>query len=195
MTTVAGAVPMNEQQQDRSCMERIRAGDMRALEELYDRHSGLLYSAALRILGRAADAEEVLQEAWLQAWNRAESYDVARGAVVAWLLTLLRSRAIDRVRSRASRQRVEQAVAEAPPPQAVVEPPAVAAQRELQERVTSALEELAPQQRQVLELAYFGGLSQSEIASRLGAPLGTVKSWTRQALMRLRDLVPEEVRL
>jgi len=168
---------------------------MRALEELYDRHSGLLYSAALRILGRAADAEEVLQEAWLQAWNRAESYDVARGAVVAWLLTLLRSRAIDRVRSRASRQRVEQAVAEAPPPQAVVEPPAVAAQRELQERVTSALEELAPQQRQVLELAYFGGLSQSEIASRLGAPLGTVKSWTRQALMRLRDLVPEEVRL
>ena len=186
---------MNEQQQDRSCMERIRAGDMRALEELYDRHSGLLYSAALRILGRAADAEEVLQEAWLQAWNRAESYDVARGAVVAWLLTLLRSRAIDRVRSRASRQRVEQAVAEAPPPQAAEEPPATVAQRQLQEQVTSALEELAPQQRQVLELAYFGGLSQSEIASRLGAPLGTVKSWTRQALMRLRDLVPEEVRL
>jgi len=86
-------------------------------------------------------------------------------------------------------------VAEAPPPQAAEEPPATVAQRQLQEQVTSALEELAPQQRQVLELAYFGGLSQSEIASRLGAPLGTVKSWTRQALLRLRDLVPEEVRL
>jgi RNA polymerase sigma-70 factor (ECF subfamily) len=186
---------MSDQEQDRSCMERIRAGDTRALEELYDRHSGLLYSAALRIVGRAADAEEVLQEAWLQAWNRAESYDAGRGAVAAWLLTLVRSRAIDRLRSRASRQRVEQAVADRPSPQAVEEPPATVAQRQLHERVMTALAALGPQQRQVLELAYFGGLSQSEIASRLGAPLGTVKSWTRQGLLRLRELVPEEVRL
>ena len=183
---------MSDQEIDRSCMNRVRAGDMRALEELYDRYSGLLYSAALRILGRAADAEEVLQEAWLQAWNRAETYDAARGAVPAWLLTIVRSRAIDRLRSRASRQRVEQAMAERPPEQRIEEPPATVSQRQLQERVVGALAELLPQQRQVIELAYFGGLSQSEIAAQLSAPLGTVKSWTRQGLMRLRDLLPEE---
>ena len=183
---------MNDQDTDRSCMDRVRAGDMRALEELYDRYSGLLYSAALRILGQAADAEEVLQEAWLQAWNRAESYDAARGAVPAWLLTLVRSRAIDRLRSRASRQRVEQVMADRPPAQLVEEPPATVSQRQLHDRVVTALSELLPQQRQVIELAYFGGLSQSEIATQLVAPLGTVKSWTRQGLMRLRELLPEE---
>src|SRR5205085_8182275 len=100
----------------------ILAGDTRALEELYDRHGGLLYSAALRIVGRAAEAEDVMQEAWLQVWNRAETYDVRRGAVIAWLLTLVRSRAIDRLRSRASRQRVEQVVADDPPLQTAEEP-------------------------------------------------------------------------
>jgi len=183
---------MSDPEIDRSCMTRVRSGDMRALEELYDRHGGLLYSAALRILGRPADAEEAVQEAWLQAWNKAESFDPTRGAVAAWLLTLVRSRAVDRLRSRASRQRMEQVVADAPPAQAAEEPPASAEQRQFQQRVTSALNTLAPQQRQVLELAYFGGLSQSEIASRLEAPLGTVKSWTRQGLLRLRELLPEE---
>ncbi len=183
---------MSDQDNDRSCMDRVRAGDMRALEELYDRYSGLLYSAALKILGRAADAEEVLQEAWLQAWNRAESYDAARGAVPAWLLTLVRSRAIDRLRTRASRQRVEQVMADRPPVQLVEEPPAAVSQLQLHDRVVSALAELMPQQRQVIELAYFGGLSQSEIAAQLAAPLGTVKSWTRQGLLRLRELLPEE---
>ena len=186
---------MSDQDLDISCMQRVRSGDMRALEQLYDRHSVLLYSVALRILGRAADAEEVLQEAWLQAWNRAESYDAGRGAVAAWLLTLVRSRAIDRLRSRASRQRVEQAIADGPPPPSVEEPPVTVANRQQHERVISALAALGPQQREVLELAYFGGLSQSEIASRLGAPLGTVKSWTRQGLLRLRDLLPEEERV
>ena len=183
---------MSESELDRACMDKIRAGDMRALEELYDRHGGLLYSVALRILGRAADAEEVLQEAWLQAWNRAETYDASRGVVAAWLLTLVRSRAIDRLRTRASRQRVEQVVADTPPMQTAEEPPATVAQRELEARVSSALAELGATQRQVLELAYFGGLSQSEIATRLGAPLGTVKSWTRQGLLRLRELLPRE---
>lgn len=183
---------MSDQDNDRSCMDRVRAGDMRALEDLYDRYSGLLYSAALKILGRAADAEEVLQEAWLQAWNRAESYDAARGAVPAWLLTLVRSRAIDRLRTRASRQRVEQVMADRPPVQLVEEPPAAVAQLQLHDRVVSALAELQPQQRQVIELAYFGGLSQSEIAAQLAAPLGTVKSWTRQGLTHLRELLPEE---
>jgi len=177
---------------DQTCMQRVRAGDQRALEQLYDRHSGLMYSAAMRILGRVPDAEEALQEAWVQAWNRADSYDPARGAVAAWLLTLVRSRAIDRLRSRGSRQRTEQALAAQPVREAVDEVPANAVQRQLQERVNAALAALGPQQRQVLELAYFGGLSQSEIAAQLSAPLGTVKSWARQGLLKLRELLPEE---
>lgn len=173
-------------------MERVRAGDMRALEELYDRYSGLLYSVAHRILGGAEDAEEVLQEAWLQVWNKADSFDPARGAVAAWLLTRVRSRAIDRLRSRASRQRMEEAVATQPPARRSDEPPATVEQWQLQQKVVAALDTLGPQQRQVLELAYFAGLSQSDIAARLDAPLGTVKSWTRQGLSSLRGILPKE---
>jgi len=182
---------MSDQDRDLFCIERMRAGDTRALEELYDRHSPMLYSLALRIVGRASDAEEVLQEAWLQAWRGADRFDAARGTVAAWLLTLARSRAIDRFRKQASRRRAETSV-EIDPPRGGDEPPVQAAHRQLHERVTTALSTLTPQQRQVLELAYFSGLSQTEIASRVGAPLGTVKSWTRQALLRLREVVPQE---
>ncbi|TMQ70050.1 MAG: sigma-70 family RNA polymerase sigma factor [Candidatus Eisenbacteria bacterium] len=171
---------MTDQTRDAACMERIRSGDHQALAELYERHGSLMYSMVLRIVGRAEDAEEVLQEAWLQAWNRAAAYDASRGAVIAWLLTLARSRAIDRLRS---------------PPMAPVEDPvATVAHRQLHKHVTVALAALAPRQREVLELAYFGGLSQSEIATRLETPLGTVKSWVRQGLLELRKRVPEEAR-
>ncbi len=183
---------MTDQDLDRPCMERLRAGDPKALEELYDRYTPLLYGMVLRIVGRAQDAEEVLQDAWLQAWRRAETWDPARGAVVAWLLTLARSRAIDRLRSVASRARAEGAATHEETTVTAQEPAASAAQNQLHARVTAALEELGRRQREVLELAYFGGLSQSEIAARVGAPLGTVKSWTRQGLLRLRGIVPKE---
>ena len=183
---------MSDQDLDRTCVSRMSAGDPRALEELYDRHSPILYGLVLRIVGRVADAEEVLQDTWLQAWRRAATWDPARGTVAGWLVTLARSRAIDRIRSVASRQRAETA---APPPEgrlATDEPAANVAQRQRQERVSAALATLTPQQREVLELGYFGGLSQSEIAARIGAPLGSVKSWTRQGLTRLREVVPQE---
>lgn len=183
---------MSDLDLDRTCMHRMRAGDTRALEELYDRHAPMLYGLVLRIVGRATDAEEVLQDAWMQAWKRVETWDPARGTVAAWLVTLARSRAIDRVRSVASRQRAETA---APPPETTAdadEPAANATRRQRQERLSAALGTLTPRQREVLELGYFGGFSQSEIAARLGAPLGSVKSWTRQGLMRLRELVPQE---
>lgn len=182
---------MNEADRDRACVERLRAGDTRALEELYDRHNDLLYSLVMRIVGRAAEAEDVIQETWLQVWRSAGAYDPARGAVGAWLVMTARSRAIDRARSEGSRRRAETAAA-AEPPATPEDPSAATAQGQLSERVMAALGTLVPQHRQVLELAYFGGLSQSEVASRLGAPLGTVKSWTRQALLRLSDLVPQE---
>lgn len=183
---------MNDSARDRACVERLGAGDTRALEELYDRYNDLLYSLVVRIVGRAAEAEDVMQETWLQAWRHARSYDPARGTVGAWLVMAARSRAIDRVRSEGSRQRAETAAA-ADPPQASPEDPSVdAARRQWSSRVIAALEQLVPQHRQVLELAYFAGLSQTEVANRLSAPLGTVKSWTRQALLRLSELVPQK---
>jgi RNA polymerase sigma-70 factor (ECF subfamily) len=182
---------MSDQERDRLCVERMRAGDARALEELYDRHNGLLYSVVLRIVRSPGDAEEVLQEAWLQIWRGAATYNAARGTVGAWLVTVARSRGIDRIRSEGSRQRAETAVGVDPPPP-TEDASANAAHRQMSERVGRALEKLGPQHRQVVELAYFGGLTQNEIAERLNTPLGTVKSWTRQALLRLSDLVPQE---
>jgi RNA polymerase sigma-70 factor (ECF subfamily) len=182
---------MNDHDLDRSCMSRMRAGDTRALEELYDRHTPMLHGLVLRIVGRSHDAEEVLQDMWVQAWRRADTWEPTRGSVAAWLITLARSRAIDRLRSLAARQRAEAAT---PAPDLPANDAAIGAeQRQRQQRMAAALASLGPQQREVLELAYFGGLSQSEIAARLGAPLGTVKSWTRQALLRLREVVPQEV--
>src|SRR4051794_32633945 len=102
---------MSDTERDRRCIDRVAAGDAAALAELYDSHSGLLYSLALRIVGTPSDAEEVLQDTWMQAWRSAGSYDATRGAVGAWLVTIARSRALDRVRSRGSRRRAESAAA------------------------------------------------------------------------------------
>jgi len=182
---------MTDHDRDRSCIARLVAGEEAALEELYDRHGDLLYSLVLRMLRRPADAEEVAQETWVQVWRSARTYDPHRGTVGAWLVTLARSRAIDRIRSEGSRERAITAASREipdPPPDAARD----AAHLELSRRVSDALTKLGDQHRQVLELAYFGGLSQSEIAERLKQPLGTVKSWTRQALLRLGDLVPRE---
>jgi RNA polymerase sigma-70 factor (ECF subfamily) len=180
----------NDQDRDRSCIDQVRVGDMRAFEELYDLHNPVLWSLVLRIVGKASEAEEVLQDVWLQVWRTAATYHPSRGTVVGWLVTLARSRAIDRLRSLASRQRAETSERVEPPAPAG-DPPRVVEQLRVEEQVAAALTQLPAQQRDVVRLAYFNGLSQSEIAARLGAPLGTVKSWTRQALLRLRDLVPQ----
>ena len=166
---------------------------MKAFEELYDRHNAMLWSIVLRIVGKAPEAEEVLQDAWLQVWRSAGTYQPSRGTVVGWLLTLARSRAIDRLRARAARDRAEAAPDLDAGGDAEV-PAERAEQRQLAERMRAALEALPPQHLQVLELAYFSGLSQSEIAERVRAPLGTVKSWTRQALARMRERIPAEER-
>ena len=186
---------MSELERDRRCLVRVAARDASALAELYDRYSDLLYSLAARIVGAGADAEEVLQDTWMQAWRNAATYDPTRGAVGAWLVTIARSRALDRVRSMGARRRAETAAAveaASEPPPSAPDPATGHARRMLRKDVAAAVTALAPQQRQVLELAYFEGLSQTEIADRLETPLGTVKSWTRQALMRLRERVPVE---
>ncbi len=173
------------------CLLRIQSGDTRALAELYDRYTPLLFPVCHRILRVPAEAEDALQEAWLQVWKRAASYDARRGSVAAWLVTVARSRALDRWRSLASRRNAETG-AEQEPVMPPVDPTRDAAHGQWSERVRAALAQLDPKQRQVIEIAYFQGLSQSEIAARIGAPLGTVKSWTRQGLVRLRELLPQE---
>lgn len=180
------------QERDVQCLLKLKDGDSLALGELYDRYTPLLYPMALRIVRTPADAEDVVQQAWVQVWRSAANYDSKRGTVAAWLLTVTRTRALDLYRSLSSRKRAEGKVDPDPvtPP---VDPTRMASQGQVGERVRSALESLPPQQRQVIEIAYFEGLSQSEIAERLGAPLGTVKSWTRQGLTRLRELLPQEV--
>lgn len=183
---------VTDQERDLVCLLRVQSGDTRALAELYDRHTPLLYAVCHRILRSPAEAEDVLQEIWLQVWKRAATYDPRRASVTGWLLTVARSRALDRWRSAASRRQAE---GKAPGPEAgpqPVDPSWATVQGDWGARVRAALAQLEPKQRQVLEIGYFEGLSQSEIAARLGAPLGTVKSWTRQGLMRLRELLPQE---
>ena len=179
---------MSQQERDLQCVRRLQAGDEKALAELYDRYTPLVYPVALRILRSAADAEEVVQQSWLQVWKGAAGYDARRGTVAAWLVTVARSRALDLYRSVASRRRAE-GQADAEPPAPPVDPSASAAQRQVSQRVRQALEGLTPPHRQVLEIAYFEGLSQTEIARRTREPLGTVKMRVRLGLWRLAGLL------
>jgi RNA polymerase sigma-70 factor (ECF subfamily) len=174
--------------EDRTLIDRITRGDGAALRALYDRCAPRALAIAQRILGGRAEAEEVVQETFIQVWKQAESYDVRRGGAMAWVVTIARSRAIDRLRSRAAADRAEAQLEEVDPP-APVAPAEEVEGRELREHVRRALATLPDDQRSVLELAYFQGLTQSEIASRLGNPLGTVKTRVRLGLARLAAIL------
>jgi RNA polymerase sigma-70 factor (ECF subfamily) len=183
---------MTSQERDLECLLRLRSKDASGLEALYDVYGGILYGVALRILRSASDAEDVVQEAWAQVWKSSASYDARRGTVAAWLMTIARTRALDRYRSTAARQRAHAAAeTHVAPPPAAPDPSLRSEQSRLVSQVRQALDRLPEEHQRVLELAYFGGLSQTEIATQLGKPLGTVKSWTRQGLLRLRDALPQ----
>jgi RNA polymerase sigma-70 factor, ECF subfamily len=157
---------------------RIAAGDHEALGEFYDRFASMANGLALRILRNTSDAEEVVQEVFLQAWRQADRYDAARGTPEAWISTLARTRALDKLRRRASRR--EEASDAAPGTTSTPANVEVLA-------VRKALDSLSGPQRRALELAYYDGLTQSEIATRLGEPLGTIKTRIRTAMLRLRE--------
>jgi len=172
--------------EDAPVVEAVRRGDARALEDLYRRHAPRIYALLLRMLRESADAEEILQETFVAAWSRAGEYSPSRGSVEAWLITLARSRAIDRIRNRGARLRLvkqSEQLATAEPP--AEEPPDVHART----RLRKALGALSPEQRRAIELAYWEGLSQSEISQHTGDPLGTVKTRIRLGLQRLAELV------
>jgi RNA polymerase sigma-70 factor (ECF subfamily) len=170
-------------------LRAVARGDESAFARVYDRYSPILLGLLLRILRSRAEAEDVLQEVFLQVWQRAHSFDAERGRAFTWLVTLARSRAIDRLRSVGSRERAAQRSAEEAPPES--EPAewadAAAVRAERAEAVRAALAELPEEQRQVLLLAYLEGMSQSEIAAAKNQPLGTVKTRTRSALRKLGD--------
>lgn len=173
---------------DRALVAAIEARDADALGELYDRHAARLLGLAHRILGDTGEAEEVVQETFLYAWKAASSFDPSRGSVVAWLLVAARSRSIDRLRTRkpaAPRSPTGADPLERIPAAGDIE--AESAAREWESECRAAIGKLPSEQREALDLAYFEGLTHSEIAQRTGTPLGTVKTRIRLGLMKLRE--------
>ena len=173
----------------------VARGDVAAFEELYDRYSSTLYALLIRILANAEDAREVLQEAFVKAWTSAKMFDALRGSEVAWLISIARSRGIDRLRARRIRvDREDEAGREISTISGFVDRTNgadKAIQSEQTVAVRGALAELPDAQRRALELAYFEGLSQSEIAERLSEPLGTVKTRMQLGMKKLRDRLQE----
>jgi len=161
-----------------TAIQRMTLGDDSALAELYDRYAPLVNGMALRILQDPADAQDVLQAVFLQVWRQASRYDASRGAPEAWLCTITRTRALDQLRRRVG----PKTRADAGMPRHIPTPPTVE-----KLAVQRALAALAPTQRRALELAYYEGLTQTEIAARLGEPLGTIKTRIRSGMARLRE--------
>ncbi len=173
---------------DATLVQQLLQKDVSAFEQLYDRHSRAVYSLALRILQQAGTAEEVVQDVFLQLWRNARQYDESRGPFVPWLLTLARNRALDTLRLKSERQRRREDQTE--------ELPCIAASPDYEkqldakrrgDKVRALMASLNPQQKKAIEMAYFEGLSHSEIAAALREPLGTVKSWIRNGLLRLKE--------
>ncbi|HJX94639.1 MAG TPA: sigma-70 family RNA polymerase sigma factor [Candidatus Acidoferrum sp.] len=173
---------------DATLLPRLLQKDVSAFEQLYDRHSRLVYGLVLRILQQASISEEVVQDVFLQLWRNADQYDASRGPFVPWLCTMARNRALDRLRLKSERQRRREDQPDELP-SAVIAPEyeKVLDEKRRVERVRALMASLSPQQKKAIELAYFEGLSHSEIAAALEEPLGTVKSWIRNGLLRLKE--------
>ena len=161
-----------------SLVREIGNGNPAALGAFYDRFSGVVTALALRILRNGSEAEEVVQEVFLQVWHQASRFDAQRGSVTGWLCVIARSRALDRLRRQVARRE---------DPAESLPNPSAAPRTEEGIAVRRALEGLSEEQRTALQLAYYEGLTQSEIATRLGQPLGTVKTRIRAAMGRLRE--------
>lgn len=180
--------PERAQDDDTELLKAIAAKDEAALALLYDRYRVILFGLLMRILNNREEAEDVLQEVFLQVWRKARDFDEKRGRPFTWLVTLGRSRGIDRLRTLSARERVAEAGAREAAEE-ISDAATDAFKSEQRGLVTTALAQLPDEQKRPIMLAYFDGLSQSEIATRLGAPLGTVKTRMRSGLMKLRELL------
>jgi len=178
------AAPSQTAPSDRQLVTAMAAGDPHALQSLSLRYGRMLTALAWRFLGDEADAEEVVADVLWQAWSESKSYDPARGSVTAWLVILARSRAIDRLRAKKARQPPS---APEPPGEVPPDPAEEVDEAQRAQIVRTAVASLDSGERTALELAYFSDLSQSQIAERLGIPLGTVKTRIRGAMIKLRE--------
>ena len=179
---------------DPDLVHRVAGGDETALAELFERYSGLLLALSRRIVTDTSDAEEILQEVFLQVWNQAGRYDKARSSVSTWLVLITRSRSIDRLRSRQVKERTLTALKQEKS-DVHTSPKGLGSvlldQR--RQRLRREMKELPVEQRQVLDLAFFQGMTQSEIAGSTGIPLGTVKTRTLLAMKKLRRALEAEI--
>lgn len=186
--------PDNQQSNDRRLIARVADGDDAAFRELYDRLANPLYSLALKMLGDAAEAQDALQDISVQIWRRASNYDPAQSSVFSWAVIITRSKVIDRLRARGRRLRVvvpeidnpqdAEQIANASTTRTAAD---TAGKKDDANKVRAMLNQLPSEQRQAIELAFFGDLTHHEIAARLAQPLGTVKARIRRGLLRLRD--------
>jgi len=183
---------------DEELMQRLAYRDLVAFRALYDRYGNLVYSAALRVVRDAQIAEDMVQEIFLRIWRKPESYVAQRGRFVTWLTSVTRNRAVDEVRSRGRRFRHETASPEEQErelPASEQDDPALTAELSDQRRlILAALKHIPAEQREIIELAYFGGLTQQEIADRLSQPLGTVKTRIRLGMQKLRAALTPELK-
>jgi RNA polymerase sigma-70 factor, ECF subfamily len=170
--------------QDEALIERIRFGDETAMADMYDRYSGIVYGVALRVLGDTGAAEDVLQEVFLQLWRNPQAFDANRGKLSSWLAVIARNRAIDHLRKRPLESDIEDL-----PLSTGVSLENEAAQRLAVEKIRGVLSRLPQEQRRALEMAFFEGMTHTEIASKTGDPLGTIKTRIRAGLLALRKAV------
>jgi RNA polymerase sigma-70 factor, ECF subfamily len=191
----AKALPPALQVSDDELMAQMAAGEIAALEQVYDRYSALVFSVSLRVLNDRQLAEDVVQEVFLRLWRRPSAFVPERGRFISWLMSVTRNRALDELRRRSRRQRVEERDDEPghelPAKDATGDPQAGLVLAEQRRAVREAMTRLPPAQRRVIELAYFGGLTQVEIAEETGDPLGTVKTRIRLGMRKLREALTE----
>src|ERR1700681_1360720 len=172
---------------DSELAARLKKRDPKAMAELYDRYGRLAYSLILRVVRDTGVAEDLVQETFLRVWNRVQGFDAEKGSIGPWLLAVARNRAIDYLRSTTGRARnsLELDATDHPALYCDMEKDLLVSDKA--RRIKTAMLKLSPNQREVIELAYFEGLSQTEMSERMGQPLGTVKTWVRAALKSLRD--------
>ncbi len=169
---------------DAMMVSAIRSGDEQAMAELYSRYSGVIYSVALRVLGETAAAEDVLQEVFMQLWRNPDAFDASRGSLAGWLAVIARNRAIDALRKRRPEVDIDDVVVSCEPDMA-----RGADWSRALDKIRGALTSMPPLQRSALDMAFFEGLSHTEIAEKTGEPLGTIKTRIRTGLLALRKVL------
>lgn len=196
-----GKILTKDEERDRELMARIKARDASALSELYDHYNRLLFGLILSVLKKREEAEDILQEVFAKIWQQAEKFDLERGTVYTWIVTLARNRSIDRLRSKVYKEQKKQSTSlddedvfhplysdESDPLENTI-------LTERAKKVHQALDQISEKQRKVLQVAYFSGMSQSEISEEFDIPLGTVKTRMRDGMIKLRELLAMDIEL